>query len=90
MYSGLTIQKSLPYLFYNNFYYLTNGLGGSTALRRYQFNLTQIQPAQWTLFLKLTRHSFKKMVGYITSTPHVKRYGGRYILLLSQLNIALH
>jgi hypothetical protein len=30
------------------------------------------------------------MVGYITSTPRITRYRGHYILLLSQLNIALH
>ena len=90
LFKTLQIQQFLPYDLQNVFFNVSHGLGGSTALRRYQFNLTHLQPPQWTLFIHLARHSFKKMVGYISSTPGVKRYSGRYNLLLSQLNVALH
>jgi len=46
LYTGLQLQRYLPYTFLNTFFYLSQGVGGSTALRRYQFNLTQIQPAR--------------------------------------------
>jgi len=86
----LQIQQFLPYRLEAVSFNVSGGLSGSTALRRYQFNLTHLQPPQWTLFIHLSRHSFKKMVGYISSTPKIKRYSGRYNLLLAQLNIALH
>ena len=63
---------------------------GSTSLRRYQFNVAAIRPPRWTMYISLKKHSFKRSVGYITAQPKFRPTNHYYIVLLTQLNLALH
>ena len=83
-------QKFVPYALQKVVYNIDTSIGGSTPLRQYQFNVSEIIPPQSKIFISLQRYSFKKAVGYITSRPVTRDYKGRYVVLLSQLNIALH
>jgi hypothetical protein len=40
-------------------------IAGSTVLRRYQCNISAIQPPFWTRSIRLKHASFKKIVGYV-------------------------
>lgn len=86
----LNQQKFVPYALQKVVYNIDTSIGGSTPLRQYQFNVSEIRPPHSKIFISLQRYSFKKAVGYITSRPATRDYKGRYVVLLSQLNIALH
>jgi hypothetical protein len=59
-----------------------SSVAGSTVLRRYQCNITAIQPPFWTRSIRLKHASFKKIAGYVIPWRRERGLGIHYLILL--------